>query len=163
MNQILLSYSYLKMLRNSEVNERIFYETQKIKELNFRFREELQPIDNVGNLAKNMQLYSEEMIMSDYKAEFNPDLISSCLQQLQPDNVCIFLLAREFADACNKVEPWFKTNYMIEEIPSQWEEQWKASKCDPSMFLPEPNIFIAKDLSLKKPDSQSTISLYPTK
>ena len=151
------------MLRNSEVNERIFNETQTIGELDFRFKEELQPIDNVGDLAENMQLYSEEMIMSDYKAEFNPDLISLCLQQLQPDNVCIFMLAREFAEACNKVEPWFKTNYMIEEIPSEWEEQWKASKCDPSMFLPEPNKFIAKDLSLKKPDSQSTISLYPTK
>ena len=163
MNQILLSYSYLKMFRNSEVNERIFYETQKIKELNFRFREELQPIDNVGNLAKNMQLYSEEMIMADYKAEFNPDLISSCLQQLQPDNVCIFLVAREFADACTEVEPWYKTNYMVEEIPQEWEVQWKESTCDPNMFLPEPNIFIAKDLSMKQPDSSSTSPLYPTK
>ena len=163
MNQILLSYSYLKMFRNSEVNERIFYETQKIKELNFRFREELQPIDNVGNLAKNMQLYSEDMIMADYKAEFNPDLISSCLQQLQPDNVCIFLMAREFADACTEVEPWYKTNYMVEEIPQEWEVQWKESTCDPNMFLPEPNIFIAKDLSMKQPDSSSTSPLYPTK
>ena len=163
MNQILLSYSYLKMFRNSEVNERIFYETQKIKELNFRFREELQPIDNVGNLAKNMQLYSEDMIMADYKAEFNPDLISSCLQQLQPDNVCIFLVAREFADACTEVEPWYKTNYMVEEIPQEWEVQWKESTCDPNMFLPEPNIFIAKDLSMKQPDSSSTSPLYPKK
>ena len=151
------------MFRNSEVNERIFYETQKIKELNFRFREELQPIDNVGNLAKNMQLYSEDMIMADYKAEFNPDLISSCLQQLQPDNVCIFLVAREFADACTEVEPWYKTNYMVEEIPQEWEVQWKESTCDPNMFLPEPNIFIAKDLSMKQPDSSSTSPLYPTK
>mgnify|MGYP001184651295 FL=1 len=151
------------MFRNSEVNERIFYETQKIKELNFRFREELQPIDNVGNLAKNMQLYSEEMIMADYKAEFNPDLISSCLQQLQPDNVCIFLVAREFADACTEVEPWYKTNYMVEEIPQEWEVQWKESTWDPNMFLPEPNIFIAKDLSMKQPDSSSTSPLYPKK
>ena len=153
----------LKMFRNSEVNERIFYETQKIKELNFRFREELQPIDNVGNLAKNMQLYSEDMIMADYKAEFNPDLISSCLQQLQPDNVCIFLVAREFADACTEVEPWYKTNYMVEEIPQEWEVQWKESTWDPNMFLPEPNIFIAKDLSMKQPDSSSTSPLYPKK
>ena len=163
MNQIFFSYSYLKMFRNSEVNERIFYETQKIKELNFRFREELQPIDNVGNLAKNMQLYSEDMIMADYKAEFNPDLISSCLQQLQPDNVCIFLVAREFADACTEVEPWYKTNYMVEEIPQEWEVQWKESTWDPNMFLPEPNIFIAKDLSMKRPDSSSTSPLYPKK
>ena len=151
------------MLRSSEVNERIFNEIQTIGELDFRYKEELQPIDNVGDLAENMHLYSEEMIMSDYKAEFNPDLISSCLQQLQPDNVCIFFLAREFADACKKVEPWFKANHMVEDIPSEWEAQWKESKCDPSMFLPEPNKFIAKDLSLKKSDSKSTISLYPTK
>ena len=58
------------MLRNSEVNERIFNETQTIGKLDFRFKEELQPIDNVGDLAENMQLYSEEMIISDYKAEF---------------------------------------------------------------------------------------------
>ena len=47
------------MLRNSEVNERIFNETQTTGELDFRFKEELQPIDNVGDLAENMQLYSE--------------------------------------------------------------------------------------------------------
>ena len=58
------------MLRNSEVNERIFNEIQTTGELDFRFKEELQPIDNVGDLAENMQLYSEEMIISDYKAEF---------------------------------------------------------------------------------------------
>ena len=163
MNQILFSYSYLKMLRNSKVSERIFNETQTTGALNFRFKEELQPIDNVEDLAENMQLYSEEMIMSDYKAEFNPDLISSCLQQLQPDNVCILFFAREFADACNKVEPWYKTNYMVEDIPSEWEAQWKESECDPSMFLPESNLFIAKDLSLKKTDSPSIHSSYPTK
>ena len=157
------SCSYLKMLRNSEVNERIFNETQTIGELDFRFKEGLQPIDNVGDLAENMQIYSEETIMSNYKAEFNPDLISSCLQQLQPENVCIFLLAREYADVCNKVEPWFKTNYIVEDIPSEWEAQWKESKCDPNMFLPEPNIFIATDLTLKQPDSPSTSSSYPTK
>ena len=151
------------MLRNSKVSERIFNEIQTTGTLNFRFKEELQPIDNVEDLAENMQLFSEEMIMSGYKAEFNPDLISSSLQQMQPDNVCVLIFAREFADLCNKVEPWYKTNYMVEEIPTEWEAQWKESKCDPKMFLPEPNLFIAKDLSLKKPDSPSIRSSYPTK
>ena len=42
----------------------------------------------------------------------------------------------------------------------EWEEQWKNLPNHPEMFLPEPNIFIAKDLSLKKPE---LTGLVPTK
>ena len=93
--------------------------------------------------------------------EYNPDLIQSCMNELRPENVCIFFMAREFADSCDKIEPWFKTNYKVEDIPQDWESQWKnLTKC-PEMFLPEPNIFIAKDLSLK-PEPE-VIDCYPKK
>ena len=63
-------------------------------------------------------------------------------------------MAREFAEECDQNEPWFKTNYKVEDIPEKWERNWKNCQTLPDMFLPEPNIFIAKDLELKNLESK---------
>lgn len=155
-------FSYLQMLNSEGPNQRIFNEIQEINQLNFKYKEESQPIDNVEHLAENMQIYPPELTItgSELVFEYNPDLIKSCMKELRPDNVCIFFMARDFADSCDKIEPWFKTNYKIEDIPQEWEKQWQNLPNHPEMFLPEPNIFIAKDLSLKKPE---LTGLVPTK
>ena len=115
-------FSYLKMLNTAGANERIFKEIQEINRLNFKYKEESQPIENVENLAENMQIYPPELTItgSELMFEYNPDLIESCMQELRSDNVCIFFMARQFADSCDKIEPWFKTNYKIEDIPLGW-------------------------------------------
>ena len=117
------------------------------------------------NLAENMQLYPSDLIItgSELMFEYDSGLILDCMRQLQPEKACIFFSAREFADICDQVEPWFKTNYKVEDIPSEWSQSWKNLVVDKSsMFLPEPNKFIAKDLSLKKPQ-ESSICPKPTK
>ena len=105
-------FSYLQMLNSEGPNQRIFNEIQEINQLNFKYKEESQPIDNVEHLAENMQIYPPELTItgSELVFEYNPDLIKSCMKELRPDNVCIFFMARDFADSCDKIEPWFKTN-----------------------------------------------------
>jgi hypothetical protein len=57
-----------------------------------------------------------------------PDLISKLIDCLNEETVNIFLLAPEYKDLNGKIEPWFKTNYVDEEIPSQWKEvSWKTN------------------------------------
>ena len=80
--------------------------------------------------------------------------LDECTKALAPENVCIFLIAREFANECDQVEPWFKTNYKIENIPEDWEEKWKSVEVFPDLFLPNPNKFIAKDTNLKEFQSE---------
>ena len=139
------------MLQESGPNEWIYQEIKDIDDLNFRYKEESQPMDNVESLAENMQVYPPELIItgSELMFDYDPDLLAKCMAHLRPDNVCVFFMARDFAESCDRNEPWFKTNYKVEDIPQKWENQWKNVQVEPDMFLPQPNVFIAKDLSLK--------------
>ena len=127
-------YSYLKMLRESGPVERIFKEMQEIRELNFKYQEEPQPMDNVENLSENMQLYPPELIIAgpELILEYDPQVISDCISRLRSDNVCLFFTSRDFT--CNQVEKWFKTNYSVEDIPAEWEERFKNLEVYPDFF-----------------------------
>ena len=64
-DQVLLAiFSYLKMLNEEGPNQRIFQEIKEIEDLNFKFKEESQPMDNVENLCENMQKYPSELIIT---------------------------------------------------------------------------------------------------
>ena len=52
-------------------------------------------------------------------------------------------------DECKLVEPWFKTRYTVEDIPDGWRKRWADPEALDELHLPEPNVFIAEDTSLK--------------
>ena len=89
------------------------------------------------------------------------ELISDCENRLSVDGVNIFLLAREYKDICCKTERWFRTNYIDEDIPSDWKDRWNNIEVFPELFLPAPNRFIAEDISIKAPAGEQ--SPYPVK
>ena len=52
--------------------------------------------------------------------------------------------------------------FAAEDLPKEWENKWKTVDIYPDLFLPHPNIFIAKDTELKILDSKD-IQAFPTK
>ncbi len=56
------------------------------------------------------------------------DLIKGLIDSLNEDTVNIFLLAPDYKDLNGKTEPWFKTNYFDEEIPSDWKKVNRKTK-----------------------------------
>lgn len=146
-------FSYLKMLRKHGPEERIYREIQKIESLSFDYGEEMQPMEMVETACTDMLHYPPELYLTGNHLmfDYNPDLLRDCANQLNEDGVNIFIMAREYKDLCSKVEPWFRTNYIDEEIPKEWKEHWKNIEVYPELFLPEPNRFIAEDTSLKPP------------
>ena len=87
--------------------------------------------------------------------------MSECANYLNEDSVNIFLLAREYKDLCCKTERWFRTNYIDEDIPTDWKARWKSIEVFPELFLPTPNRYIAEDTSLKP--STGDHESYPVK
>ena len=53
-------------------------------------------------------------------------------------------------------------HFTVEDIPKEWDNKWKTVDVYPDLFLPDPNIFIAKDTEQKILDSKDIQSL-PTK
>ena len=83
------------------------------------------------------------------------------MNELRADNVSIIMMSPDFANECDMVEPLYKASYKIEDIPKQWKEQWQNLEKHPDMFMPETNIYIPKDLSLKPLDNSLIGKKYP--
>ena len=139
------------MVQSQKPSERIYKEIQKIEDLDFKFREETQPADNVERLCENMFFYPPELYLTgdDLMFEYDEKVIKRCTDYLKPEKVNIFLMAREYLEECNETEPWFSTKYKTEDIPGDWIESWINPPVIPTMYLPEKNMFIAEDTSFK--------------
>lgn len=144
-------FSYINMMKSQGPSERIYREIQKIEDLDFKFREERQPSDNVENLCENMLFYPPKLYLTgdDLMFDYDEKLIRDCTEMLKADKVNIFMMAREFLDECNETEPWFATEYKTEDIPEQSRQAWADAVPLPDMHLPEKNSFIAEDTSFK--------------
>lgn len=57
-----------------------------------------------------MHLYPPELWLSgpNLTFEYDPNLLSDCINSLNENNVNIVLTAKEFKDICTKTEKWFK-------------------------------------------------------
>jgi len=160
-------FSYLDMLKEKGPNERIYKEIQKIENLDFAFREEKQPSENVENLCENMQFYPPERYLDgdDLLFNYDPAVIDKFTNGLTRNKVNIFLRSKEIpAEQLDQTEPWFGTPFSCSPIPASWTDQTQSEQFSDQFHLPEPNLFIAENTSLCSPDpsfnSQYPIRIY---
>ncbi|XP_040574889.2 nardilysin [Lepeophtheirus salmonis] len=158
-------YSYLTMLVKEGPSERIFNEIQKIEKLDFDFGDEELPLDNVQTICENMQFYSPERYLDGDNLMFDYDetLIKECTETLLNSNhVNVIVMAREFSDSTDKVEPWFKTKYSVEDISKDRINKWKSLPPNNIFHLPEVNKYIAENTEIKS-IPQKHIHDYPVR
>ena len=162
---LLAVFSYLKMLKKSGANSRIFEEMKKVDALDFEFGAQPQPVDNVEKLCEGMRIYPSELYItgSALAFEFDPTLIDNLTQKLNENDVNIFLYSKDYEEVATITEPWFKTKYACEEIPTEWKEAWKTTEILEEFHLPVPNVFIAENLTLlpKNCVGDAACSKYP--
>ncbi|XP_069674736.1 nardilysin isoform X2 [Periplaneta americana] len=159
-------FGYIRMLQTVGPSECYFQELQTIGETNFRFAEEVPADENVEDLSENMQFYVPEDYLtgSELFFEYDPEAIKKCLDCLKPDDVNIIVSSKDSGKEYDKIEPWFKTEYCVQDIPDDWRKLWLNIKPDPSFTIPEPNIFLTTDFSvLPFPEQQGEKDLYPVK
>jgi nardilysin len=93
---------------------------------------------------------------------FDPEFIKQCTDALVVESVNIFVKTMDIPEPeLDQLEPWFNTRYSESSIPHTWIQAAK-DKCFISEFhLPEPNLFIAQDLSIRSADTEA--SKYPVR
>jgi len=157
-------FGYLSMMQAEGPNSRIFGEIQEIERLDFAYKEDKQPCDNVETISENMQFYSPERFLDgdDLLFEYDQEIISECTQALVFDSVNMFLKSRDIpAEELDQVEPWFNTKFSETSIPASWAQACKDTSLSSEFHLPLPNLFIAEDLSIRNGDVEG--SKYPVK
>ncbi|KAJ6798968.1 nardilysin-like isoform X2 [Iris pallida] len=125
--------------------------------MEFRFAEEQPQDDYAAELAENLLFYSEEHIIYGEYAfeEWDPKLVEYVLSFFTPSNMRIDIVSKSFNKQSQAMdfEPWFGSQYIVEDIPSALLEVWtNPPEVDPSLHLPLRNDFIPCDFSLRNGD-----------
>lgn len=142
-------FDYLKITAARGITEWRFSEMQQIADLNYRFREKQAAIDSVAELSQSMQDYPAQEVLSGAYAytQFDESAIKKALGYLNKDNVFISLVAPEAATTITS--RFYNTAFSAAAgIPEVLELKPIFHQ---KLWLPERNIFIPKNLTLKTP------------
>ncbi|KAJ1699101.1 hypothetical protein LUZ63_007613 [Rhynchospora breviuscula] len=147
-------YQYIKLLRESKLQDWIFKELQEIGNMEFRFAEEQSQDDYAVDLSVNSLFYPEKHIICGAYVydEWDPVLIEHILSFFSPENMRIDLVTKSFDKESTAVqyEPWFGSRYIEEDIPLHLLDTWRDPvKIDSSLHLPLKNEFVPSDFTLK--------------
>lgn len=163
-NEIIeLTFSYLNLIKEKGISEKIFNQIQILAENDFNFAENKTAINHVKELSQNMLWYDEE----DYICgpallyEYSPETIAKFLSLLTVDRVAIFILAKEFdnSDVFIK-DPTFGTKYLAESFTEELESKLSTITPHPFFQIHSDNQYLTKNFSIL---SLSTDRKYPEK
>ena len=148
-------------------------EVVKVDALNFKFR---SPHDS-GNLAQaiagNLQILPAEEVMSgaEIVSEISPELLQSHADLLEPGNLTIRLVGKEFAKFCDQREEWYGTEFGVKPLdleivtlakrilslsPAEAAKEAAAA----GIALPMRNPFIPENLEIVTPQVENSSNLY---
>lgn len=116
---ISLTFKYLKLVRDTPIDLRIFEEIKKMETTKFNFLDKNNDYGTyLSGLAKNLFLYDlEDVLFSDYNYDdFNKTLIEEFRDKLIPENSLILLGSDSYPinlkfDDKNSTELWYNTTF----------------------------------------------------
>ena len=143
-----LLFSYLDLLRANGPQQWLYEEQARLAELQFRFREQANPISYVSALASGMHEYAPVDILrgGSVMSEYSPELISELQAALVPGSALVTL--SHASATVDRESPYYEVPYSVQSVSAERLARWTAPVTGAAMSLPAPNEFIAEDVSL---------------
>lgn len=146
-------FAYLRMLKSKEIPEWVYEECKKIKETNFKFKENPKQCDYASELAEKMQQYEDvqDIVVGDYLMEkYEPKRTKEILNQLQAENMMIIMKSKSFEGKTSLAEPYYNVKYNEMRIPDSILDKFEnpSQNYMDRLDLPLKNEFIPNDLEL---------------
>ncbi|WP_417579110.1 insulinase family protein [Nitrincola sp.] len=151
-----LFFGYVNLLQKQGLNANLYQEESELAVLQFQFRDQPQPIHEVMMLAQMQQRYPvENLLNANYLLEsFEPELINSYLQQLNPDNLLLTLQHPQVTPELT--EKRYNAGYRFAAIEPQRLNLWQEATPEAELQLRELNPFIPDSLALTERDDPAT-------
>lgn len=142
-------FQYVRLIKNEGLDPWIYEERRRLTNMAFRFQQKSDPIDYVKKLAKRLHQYPiADVLRGPYAIDrFDPEVIQGFLDKLTPDNMLMTVSTQGLAT--DSIDPWFGTRYQIRPLPPALLARWRVNEIDVALRLPQPNIFLPDDLSVK--------------
>jgi secreted Zn-dependent insulinase-like peptidase len=142
-------FQSIELIKKQGVSEWVHQERVRLANVAFRFQEQSTPIRYVKILAKRMHQYPiQDVLRGPYALDhFAPELIHEYLNKLTTDQLLMTVSAKGLTTAA--VDPWFGTQYQLSALPNTLLAQWGNSEIDLALTIPQRNIFLPEDLTVK--------------
>lgn len=147
-------FQQIERIRRDGVQPWRFDEQAQLAQQDFRFQQRRDPMQTVSALAMNMAYYPlEDVQYAPYRMDdFDAGAIGSILSRLTPDNLLRVYSGPEVEG--ENVTQYFDTPYTLERLTA-----WPEARPLEGIALPQPNPYIAEDLSLKDFDAAAPTRL----
>lgn len=141
-------FSFIELLRRDGIDPELYREEQQLAEVQFRFRDKLDPTHLVMQLSQAAGRYpTEYLLKGDYHlGEFDAELISRYLDHMIPDNLLLTLEGKGLET--EQIEPLYNTAYGIDTIAPDRLQRWREPAVLDQLQVRGRNPFIASDFSL---------------
>src|SRR5690606_27085222 len=145
-----LVYEAIARIRTDGIQQWLYQEQHIVNAQRFRFRETPEPITEASRLAGNLHEYpAAEVIRGDYLMEqFEPEKIAGLLARLQPERMAMMYSSPDAVTDTNS--KYYATPYSISTPSAQQLQQWRSATAGTTVQLPEPNIFISAQPTVKQ-------------
>ncbi|PLW81727.1 peptidase M16 [Kineobactrum sediminis] len=143
-----LLFTYLDMLREEGPQQWLYSEQSQLAELGFRFREQSNPVNYVAALSNGMHYYKPEDILrgSSLMSNYDEQMLAQLVRDLVPENALVTL--SDSSVQTDRVSGHYEVPYGKTQVTDQQIARWTKPVEGAGLTLPQPNAFIAEDVSL---------------
>jgi len=142
-------FTYIALLKNTDIAEYYYQEKQKISHLAFIYHERMRPLDSVSQLVINMQHYPEDdYIFGDYvMSGMSRENINKLLADLHVDNMRLLHVSQQNTFSQNSF--WYQVPYHVTPIPEKKLAHWRDISLNEEpytkgLYLPHKNPYIVE-------------------
>ncbi|PXX88757.1 peptidase M16 [Marinobacter vulgaris] len=161
-----LTFAYIDKVRNEGIARQRFEEMKQLAQIDFRFREKNQPIQEVMHLSRQMRhVAPEDVLQAPWMMEdYVPAQYRAILEQLTQDNVLVSVLEPEPDLKTPRLTQWYDAAYTINPLDTQAVSTVQQNPLVTSLALPLENPFIPEELgmipgpTMDEPVSMGTVS-----
>lgn len=161
-----LTFAYIDKVRDEGIARTRFEEMKQLAQIDFRFREKSQPVQEVMHLSRQMRhVAPEDVLQAPWMMEsYAPDQYRNILKRLTPDNVLISVLETEPNLEDPNLTQWYDAAWKLKPLDTGEIQQRDDNRMVSRLALPLENPFIPEELgmidgkTMEQPVSMGTVS-----
>jgi len=144
-----LTFAYIDKIRNQGISRARFEEMKQLANIDFRFRENQDPVSAVTRLSMQMpHVAPEDVLRAPWMMEnYVPGQYRDILERLTPENVLVAIQAPDPDLESPRRTQWYDAEYAINPLDKSTINPAEASGAA-NLALPMDNPFIPEDLGM---------------
>lgn len=145
-----LVFRYIDLIRENGISQQRFEEMQRLAQIDFRFREQGDPVHEAMRLSSQLQDYPADDILSApwLMERYAPDQYRAILDKLTPNNVMVYVLEPQPKLNNPKLSQWYETPWQMEPLGAETISANAPDTLVKALRLPLPNPFVPENLSM---------------